>query len=788
MMKQIKHYIIALAIVFLGLPVQVIAQDSQTKQLTKEQVLSMSMEELSALPLEELMQAIDVAGVTSMEELFDLILNKNIKSASKKLENAFDSPLSTTVLTRSEMETYGATSFEEALRLVPGVIVREKTNGNFDVHIRGLDNLPPKNMLLYSENQNTLVMIDGRPVFNYVFGGTLWETLPIGFEDVDRIEVVRGPSSALYGPNAVTGVINFITARTDENTPLVSGSLQTGSQSTFIGNVGIRKKLNEKFSIGVTSNYETRDRSTEDVYIFNDNMNLDGNPAGKGWYSLEEYQRLRDGVMGLPILDPNDDINELFEDVSKARERVGVNAYIGYNANVNTAFNLSAGFQESYVNSSSMGDNPTAFGGRKSSTAYTDISGRINKFNFQTNIMAGTQDFATGDEGFKQDMQQFNFSADYDLQLKALNIRPGVSYQYVSYSDEEHIPAGGSGYLNGKKELNTFSASLRFDYLAFQKLRLIAALRAEKYNTPDKWYASWQLAGTLPINETNLLRFVYSRANRSSFTVNAHSDYMWNREGRLPPAMVHFKGTEDHNLVTTDMFELGYRVKPAKSIMIDLEAFYSVSDNFGALMTNSTTVAYVPQVNPPVVPAFVQITYQNLDLKAKQLGASVNLDYVASKKLIVKAHATFQKTELTNYLPYSRDELVMFQAGDAATKLDPANGVMEATSNVQPANLEDIDHESTPSFWGSLGLIYRPIEKLELSSYGYYYGNQTFVNQYDEVDVDAKFIWNAQVSYKPISKVTLFVNAKNILNDKSNEFAFMDEMGSLYLGGVRFNF
>ena len=156
-----------------------------------------------------------VYGQDVDQDLFDLsleeLMNIEIVSASKKSESSFKSPLASTVLTKDEIMASGATTIEEALRLVPGLLVREETNGNFDVHIRGNDNLPPGNFTFYSENSMSLVMIDGRPVYNYINGGTFWESLPISLVDVERIEVVRGPSTALYGPNAVTGAINIIT-------------------------------------------------------------------------------------------------------------------------------------------------------------------------------------------------------------------------------------------------------------------------------------------------------------------------------------------------------------------------------------------------------------------------------------------------------------------------------------------------------------------------------------------------------------------------------------------------
>jgi iron complex outermembrane receptor protein len=104
----------------------------------------------------------------SSEELLTLsleqLMNIQVVSASKKAENLFDAPLSASVLTREEIRKAGATSLMEALRLVPGLIVREQTNGNYDIHLRGLDNVPPNSYSVYSANTTTLVMIDNRPV------------------------------------------------------------------------------------------------------------------------------------------------------------------------------------------------------------------------------------------------------------------------------------------------------------------------------------------------------------------------------------------------------------------------------------------------------------------------------------------------------------------------------------------------------------------------------------------------------------------------------------------------
>src|SRR6187549_1458526 len=213
----------------------------------------------------------------SLEEL----MNIPIESASKKEETLFDAPLSSYTITRSDIDKAGSTSIMEALRLAPGVIVREQTNGVYDIHIRGFDNI-----LRYSEdftksNLSTLVMIDNRPVFNHNLGGTFWEALPVDLNDVERIEIVRGPSAPLFGPNAVTGVINIITKRVSEGKTMVSANVQMGSPATTIANASVGKNFG-KFSTIVSGNFQKRDRF-DDTYFL---------PATQDYYTVDQLSNI----------------------------------------------------------------------------------------------------------------------------------------------------------------------------------------------------------------------------------------------------------------------------------------------------------------------------------------------------------------------------------------------------------------------------------------------------------------------------------------------------------------
>ena len=134
----------------------------------------------------------------SMEDL----MNIEITSASRKGERADGVPAAVYVLTQSDIRRSGMTSVPELLRLVPGVQVAQINANKWAVSIRGFNGL-------YSNK--LLVLIDGRTVYNRLFAGVLWHALDLLIEDIDRIEVIRGPGAAVWGANAVNGVINIVT-------------------------------------------------------------------------------------------------------------------------------------------------------------------------------------------------------------------------------------------------------------------------------------------------------------------------------------------------------------------------------------------------------------------------------------------------------------------------------------------------------------------------------------------------------------------------------------------------
>jgi iron complex outermembrane receptor protein len=134
-------------------------------------------------------------------EIEDL-MNIEITSASRKEQRVLDVPAAIFVITRDDIRRSGMTSIPDLLRMVPGVNVARVNGGLWAVSVRGFNNL-------YANKLQ--VLIDGRSVYNRVFSGVNWDYQDIVLDDIDRIEVIRGPSAATWGANAVNGVINIVT-------------------------------------------------------------------------------------------------------------------------------------------------------------------------------------------------------------------------------------------------------------------------------------------------------------------------------------------------------------------------------------------------------------------------------------------------------------------------------------------------------------------------------------------------------------------------------------------------
>lgn len=153
----------------------------------------------------------------SLEDLMNI--DVEVTSVSRKSESLQDAAAAVYVITSEDIRRSGARSIPEALRMAPGIRVTRLASGRYSVSARGFS-------WVYSDK--LLVLIDGRSAYSPRFSGTEWETNDIPVEDIERIEVIRGPGGTMWGSNAVNGVVNIITKSArdvqDESVTVVVGS------------------------------------------------------------------------------------------------------------------------------------------------------------------------------------------------------------------------------------------------------------------------------------------------------------------------------------------------------------------------------------------------------------------------------------------------------------------------------------------------------------------------------------------------------------------------------------
>jgi iron complex outermembrane receptor protein len=678
------------------------------------------------------------------ENLYDLSLEDLMKipinSASKKDETLFDAPLSSYTITRAEMDRAGSASIMEALRLAPGVIVREQANGVYDIHIRGMENLTRNNFDFFKPNAYTLVMIDNRPVFNHGLGGTFWESLPVDINDVDRIEVVRGPSSPLFGPNAVTGVINIITKRMGNAKNMVNANVQGGTVGTSIGNISLGRNFTDKLAVIFSANFQNRDRVDQNYY-----------DANTGNY-----------VPLFTLISDDSVRNYRYPDSTRSLNKWGINGDLTYKFSEKITADLTVSRQ--------MASSQRVFASKPLAYSNTDntavnLAINIHALKIRSSYLSGyNSDNKTSSPSpnGEYDFKVADAVAEYDFKIGSrYTITPGISYQNVKFDDRayKNVASDMTGYYNAEHSITTTAGFLRSDLNFTNKLRVIAALRVDKFSVPDKAYLAYEFAGTYKITDNNLIRLAVTRSNSGSFIgynyVNVDNVYTG-----------QFIGDTNLKLLTINMLELGYRAQLTEKLQFDIDVFQQKAENLTAIVVKQT---------PPFASTLVA-QFANTPTTATQRGVTLSVNYVPNEKIQFKPFITLQKTE-TKDLP--------------SAYIDPS-------AIPFPITYSNSTHQYTPGSFGGFYLNYKPVAKFNINLNGYYFAKQSQYDaswsetdkttaQYAQGQIKAKFMLNAKVSYEVAKGLNVYVNARNLFGSSSREFYGTDQTAGLYLLGLSYN-
>ena len=214
----------------------------------------------------------DVASVNSLKMLsINDLLNIEVTSVTKTREPLSDAAAAIYVITRDDILNSGARSLPDILRLAPNLQVAQITASTFAITARGF-NGPVASKLL--------VLVDGRSVYTPLYSGVLWDAQGVLPEDIERIEVISGPGTTLWGANAVNGVINITTRKATDTR---AGSVELGG-----GNLEQRGSLQYGDKIGDYFGY----RAYVDSFHYGADMTATGAGAKDDWHKTQGGFRL----------------------------------------------------------------------------------------------------------------------------------------------------------------------------------------------------------------------------------------------------------------------------------------------------------------------------------------------------------------------------------------------------------------------------------------------------------------------------------------------------------------
>ncbi len=604
----------------------------------------------------------------SLEQLMDM----EVTSVTKTPERRSQSAAAIYVLTADDIRRSGATSIPEALRLVPGVEVSRINSSQWSIGIRGFAT---------GLSRYTLVLIDGRSVYSPLFAGTYWDAQDTTLEDIDRIEVIRGPGGSLWGSNAVNGVINIIT-KSSKDTQGMLASAGGGTEERSFGDLRYGGQIGEGGHYRVYGKYFDRGASFSDA-----GDGFDAWQGGRGGFrsdwDLEDKQTLtvqgdyyleNTGVRKvMPIYTPP--FSQAVEDHTGV---FGGNVMGRWNRDLGDE--ASASFQLYYDRT-----------GRQDPSLYQDVDTVDGEFQ-HTLSPAWAQKWTYG--------FGYRFISDHTVGLDQ------PVFQFKPTHKKQAL-------------MNVFAQ----DQIALVRDRLTLTLGAKSERND---YTGWEnqpnarLAWTPTERQT--VWSAVSRAIRTPSRLDREPDITF---AVVPPSPM-FPVTSAARYVPNDAYlseklmayELGYRAQPAESLMTSVDGFYNRYDDIQSL--NLDLAHFFFETNPfrAVIPFF----FEN-KVRGKIYGGEFNAVWNPLKNWRLEAVYSFARVVLENKGGSTDGVTVPQKEGltprhqvSLRSRMDlPGGFELDPTARY----VDVLPAEAIPAYWTmDLRLGWRPADSLELSVTG----------------------------------------------------------------------
>ena len=471
-----------------------------------------------------------LAASYSEDDLMNMSLleltNIEVTSVSKKAEKETEAAAAIFVITQEDIKRSGATAIPELLRMAPGITVTQAGSHDWTVTSRGSND---------QFSNKLLVLMDGRTVYSPLFSGVIWDVQDTMLEDIDRIEVIRGPGATLWGANAVNGVINIIT-KNAKDTQGGYASYTAGNQIQGIGSVRYGGKMGEDSYV----------RAYAKQTQYNSEFTPRGDSANDNWKKSQAGFRSDSKYANGDKLNVQGDIYGIDED---------------------------ANFTIPDLNSGSLTSNPegTKAGGGNIMTRWE----RKHSAESQTAVQIYF-DNTSYKTSFFNDLTN---TADLDVQntwtgWNRNEIVWGAGYRFVNSQND---PASEQYSLTPKtRNDNLFNAFVQ-DKIALIPAELFLTL-GSKFEKND--YTGFEVQPSARMSwlltENQTLWGAVSRAVHSPYRFT--DDATQALGATADPAYVSFVGNRSLKSEELIAYELGYRIQPTKSLSLDLSGFYNNYD------------------------------------------------------------------------------------------------------------------------------------------------------------------------------------------------------------------
>jgi len=526
----------------------------------------------------------------SLEEL----ANAEVTIAGKTLQKATDIPAAVYVVSQKDIRRMGATSIPEALRMVPGVQVARIDANKWAVTSRGFNGLFANNLL---------VMMDGRTVYTPLFSGVHWDVQDTVIEDIERIEVIRGPGAAVWGANAVNGVINIITKKAEDT----QGMLLAGTFGTERGIVTARygNKLSDDVYYRLYAKYRNQDNGVLE----------DGSKGTDGW----------------------DDARGGFR--------------VDWQINTENRFTVQGDFYQGL-----MGDRANLLTKQAPEfRATVDRTGDVWGANLLTRWTQTLSDGSSHELQFYYDHsyrdswlvkhQQDILDLDYQYHFFPLtrhNVVVGAAYRYTDFQNQTTSLTANAGLVRPKNSQDhLFSAFIQDDIEVIEDSVWLTL--GSKFEHND--YSGFEVQPSARLrwkpNQGQLLWAAVSRAVRTPSRAE-HDAFLIPDRVVQPGVISALKGNRNFDSEQLIAYELGYRFQPHETMLLDFTLFYN---DYDKLRSFSPVGVSLPSQTAPLA-AFV-LEFDN-QIKAETYGFEMAFDWQPTEQLTIRASYTYFDIQLHN--------------------------------------------------------------------------------------------------------------------------------------------